>query len=142
MSEFPCPVPPKPPMARGWCKHYSNKPAPWPKPRPSTPEAMTFGPQCAVGAEPCRGDACYPDPKDVCDKRENWSDEEKATWEAWQHHSMSRVIVCMEAIPKDGWGGKLPCPACGTGTISWSLARVNRHIHAACSTKRCFVIMQ
>jgi hypothetical protein len=126
-------------MARGWCKHYS-----YALPVLRSLSAKT-GPHCAIGCDlsaPSATAACLPNPTAVCAKRENWTDEEKATWEAWKDHHMQRLIVCMTAIPNDGWGGQLPCPACGTGTISWSRARVNKHLHASCSTVHCFGVMQ
>lgn len=33
--------------------------------------------------------------------------------------------------------GVLPCPACKTGTLKYSRAACNGHIHAACSTAGC-----
>ena len=55
---------------------------------------------------------------------------------------MERSVVAMSAIPAEGWEGKVPCPACGTGLIVWARAHSNRHLHAACTTPRCFSIMQ
>ena len=138
---FPCPVPPKPPMARGWCKHYSYiKPE---FPRSTKITLSSEGPQCAVGCDPSTfGDRCYPDPTDVCSKRENWSDKEKAIWEEWQHHHVSRMLVCLDVIPSDVGEGSFTCPACGTGTLRWSRARSNRHLHALCSTPNCFGFIQ
>lgn len=36
-----------------------------------------------------------------------------------------------------GGNGELPCPACKTGTIRYSVASLNGHIWGACSTKDC-----
>ena len=138
---FPSPVPSKPPMARGWCKHYTYV-------RPTFPRATkaleaSEGPQCAAGCDPSTfGKRCYPDPTDSCYKRENWSDAEKATWEEWQHHYEARMLVCLDVIPSDVGEGSLECPACGTGIIRWSRARSNRHLCALCTTANCFGIVQ
>lgn len=34
-------------------------------------------------------------------------------------------------------GGTMPCPVCNTGTLRYSRAACNGHIHAACSTTGC-----
>lgn len=33
--------------------------------------------------------------------------------------------------------GTIPCPACGTGTIDWSIAGYNGHMRVRCSTPDC-----
>lgn len=33
--------------------------------------------------------------------------------------------------------GKMPCPVCKTGTLGYSRAACNGHIHAACTTDNC-----
>lgn len=42
---------------------------------------------------------------------------------------------CMSAYVAGA--GKIPCPVCKTGTLGYSRAECNGHIHAACSTKNC-----
>lgn len=134
-----CPPPrDRPPVARQHCRHYRYHDAP----------------TCAVGKDltaPGTYRCCMPNPADPCDKREEWTKEERAATVAWGDERMLRMVVIMQAIPgsgdkkkRDGWGksGRLPCPACKTGTVSWSRARNNGHLHAACSTLWCFSIMQ
>lgn len=43
---------------------------------------------------------------------------------------------------KRGVSGKLPCPACPDGQLSYSIANRNGHIHARCSTPSCIAFMQ
>lgn len=38
--------------------------------------------------------------------------------------------------------GEIPCPACKTGTVSFSKSSYNDHIHAHCSTKDCIFWME
>lgn len=35
------------------------------------------------------------------------------------------------------WSGNIPCPACKTGQVSFSIARCNGHRRARCSTEGC-----
>lgn len=138
MSEFPCPVPPKPPIARKHCRHYHY-------------EKALGSPTCSGGVptEEMHLGACMPVnsgvPSAFCALRKEWTEAERATWRAWQDHSMQRLLICAEVIPsgKDAKGrsGTVPCPACGTGTIQWSRAP-NNHLAARCSTKNCFQVMQ
>lgn len=77
----------------------------------------------------------------TCAKREDWTEEERAAWKAWGAHSRDRMLVVFAALP-DGPGGTFPCPACGTGAVSYARAKLNGHLHAACSTPHCFAVMQ
>ena len=139
MTEFPCPVPPKPPIARQHCRHYSY-----------SMEAFRRGdggPQCAVGcvlSAPGSSQPCMPPDNQhgaTCSAREDWTEEERSAWKAWSAHHRERMLVVFAALP-DGPSGTVPCPACGTGTVSYARARSNSHLHAACSTPNCFAVMQ
>lgn len=136
MTEFPCPVPPKPPIARQHCRHYSYELG-----------LRGRGSMCAAGCDMSAPGAFLPCmPPDIqrgatCTKREDWTDEERAAWKAWGAHHIERMFVVFAAIPDD-FGGEVPCPACGAGRVSYSRARSNGHLHAACSTPNCFAVMQ
>lgn len=143
--QFPCPVPPKPPIAREHCRHYSYVMPGFPR---STKVRQSHeGPQCAAGCDMSAPGAALPCmPPDsqrgaTCDKREDWSNDERAAWEAWSTHHTVRMCVVLEAVPDDD-AGQFPRPACGSGTVSYARARLNRHLHAACSTPQCFAVMQ
>lgn len=83
-----------------------------------------------------------PPPKDGggkgCDVREEWTDAERL---AWTDEHLARTLYILSKIPKDS-GGIIKCPGCGVGTLRFSRARSNGHLHAHCSTPYCFSIMQ
>jgi hypothetical protein len=88
----------------------------------------------------------------TCSSRKFTTREEaEATLKA-QDESFVKVSKCLKAAhehAKDaglgqgsGGRGELPCPAeCG-GTLRYSVAAVNGHMHAACSTKGCVSWME
>lgn len=130
----PCLPPPMPPRARLHCRHYDYAPA-------------RGGPSCAVGVDNAAATApCMPLEfirGATCEKREEWTAEERAAWEAWADEHMRRTIVVLTAIPSDMASGVLdPCPGCGEGTVRWARAGRKRHLHAHCTTPNCFSVMQ
>lgn len=40
------------------------------------------------------------------------------------------------------WQGSVPCALCQVGTVRFSMARVNGHVHGKCSTPGCLAWMQ
>lgn len=71
--------------------------------------------------------------------------ETAAREEAFQK-SMARLALCRPAIiehsgytarNQNGASGTLPCPACKTGTLHYSVAGSNGHVHARCTTPGC-----
>jgi len=44
--------------------------------------------------------------------------------------------------PKQHICGEMVCPKCGTGTIHYSVASYNGHVHARCSTNKCVFFIQ
>lgn len=98
MSElgYPKPVPPKPPIARQHCRHYSYK----------FGLSKDAGPQCAAGVDIGHGSTapCMPQADSQprsCLKREDWTDEEHAAWKTWQGEHTVRMVLVLSAIPKD-----------------------------------------
>ena len=77
----------------------------------------------------------------TCERREDWTEKERAAWEAWSVHHVERMVRVFAEMPKEG-DGRFACPACGTGIVSYARARSNGHLHAACSTPQCFAVMQ
>lgn len=136
--QFPRPVPPRPPTARQHCRHYHYR-----IPRPFSSDV---GPHCSAGVDlsaPGASGMCMPPPfKDGCSRRSEWTEEERAATEEWSREHMARMRLIMEQIPRDAYEGSFPCPACGTGMVSFARARSNRHLHAGCSTPLCFRILQ
>jgi hypothetical protein len=146
----------RPPHATHHCRHYSYV--------RDVSSIDKQGPHCACGLDlrekPGASQVCMPPnveldrkapPPEPCDWREEYTDAERAAWEAWREESSKRMFSILPLLPgssnkKDraSWGtqGTMACPACKVGTIRWVRARVNGHIHAGCSTPHCFAIMQ
>lgn len=127
----PCLPPPKPPIARQHCRHYGYS------------FGVRGGPSCEAGVDNKGATApCMPDPTTPCVARSEWTATERAAWQAWMKEHTERMVVVMTAIPQEGSQGVVDCPGCGMGTVRWSRAARNRHLHAACTTPHCFSVMQ
>jgi hypothetical protein len=50
---------------------------------------------------------------------------------------VARQAVVEHAAGRRGVAAELPCPLCKSGTLRYSIARVNGHVHARCSTADC-----
>lgn len=119
-----------------------------------------FGSKCAKGLDlsaPGASLVCMPKgsnpPKKGCPKRKEYTAVERDAWQKWAAARMGRLVEVLSLIPGDAnekkdkqqhWGssGSFECPACKAGTVRWSRAPNNGHIHAACSTPNCASIMQ
>jgi hypothetical protein len=63
---------------------------------------------------------------------------------------MALVFKCRKAITdlhgqatlRTGVAGMMPCPACGTGKLTYRIASLNGHIAAECSTPGCVQWME
>jgi hypothetical protein len=78
-----------------------------------------------------------PEPRGECLKRENYTDEERATWETAVQARMERLGNAVQALPKAiplRTGGTIDCPNC-TGTIRYD--RWHRGAELHCSTEYC-----
>lgn len=112
----------KPPRARQHCKHYSYE----------------RGPRCAVGVDmsaPGSSSPCMPNATG-CPKREDWTDEERAEWEAWEQQRVTRMFAVIAALPElDGRSTEtVECPNCD-GKITY--IRVPSRAYIECSTPDC-----
>lgn len=98
---------------------------------------------------PClkdRSDGCY------CEKLSFKTDEEiEAEIEEVMkrfndtHEARKAIVEHLGGPWKKGMAGasgEIPCPACKSGTLRFSRAGYNGHIHAACSTKGCVAWME
>lgn len=120
----------RPPIARQHCRHYEYE------------HGLQGGPRCAAGVDNRAPGFntlahCCPDPKSACSSREEWSDEERATWEAWSEKSRARLIAAIAALPRPipmRTSGTVDCPSCD-GKISYS--RWYRGAGLECSTPMC-----
>lgn len=78
---------------------------------------------------------------DNCEKRESYTPEEIAARDREIKARLvafgkARTAIIEHADGKHGVSGEIPCPNCG-GSLRYSIARVNGHVHAACSTDDC-----
>ena len=86
-------------------------------------------------------------PVTTCGKREYPTAEEIAADAAEDENTWARVTKARAGIVAKhgkarGLAGDMPCPnACG-GTLHYSIARSNGHIHAGCSTAGCCAWME
>jgi hypothetical protein len=142
----------KPARASRHCRHYSYER----DRRGILLGGRGGGPLCARGvdlrSEPGGSVPCMPPalpgekpsfrPCEPCALREEYSEAERAAWQAWRDESTHRMLVIYAAIPAEGLDGSLPCPGCDAGTVRWSRALSNQHLQAACSTPNCFSVIQ
>jgi len=49
----------------------------------------------------------------------------------------ARAAIVAKHGKARGVSGEMPCPVCSSGTLHYSIAQANGHIHAACSTATC-----
>lgn len=137
-KRFPSPV-----RATKHCRHYS-----WER-----GGLMMLGfPKCARGVDLSYRlyddglkhspsvEMCMPDgglPRGLCAQREEYKDEERAAWAAFQAECMGRVSAAVDALPAPiplNTQGKIVCPNCG-GELRF--ARWHRGAAIACETENC-----
>lgn len=76
---------------------------------------------------------------DPCEHREEYTAEERATWEKWCEQRMVDLGRAIDALPDDikcGQGGRVACPVCETGEFCYS-RQSNGHVHVGCTTQGC-----
>lgn len=83
----------------------------------------------------------------TCDKR-RWTSREEAEAEiVASDASFARVSTCLKAIRAKhgkarGLRDSMPCPTGCGGTLHYSIAGYNGHVHGQCTTDRCASWMQ
>lgn len=87
---------------------------------------------------PCFGDS----PCITCEKQELLGMEGALREESEFKESMKRMMVARAAIVEHTKGqrgvrGQIKCPCCEGGTLGFSVAGYNGHIHARCTTEGC-----
>jgi len=133
----------RPSSRNAWCRHR-------------TPFDTKQYPVCKAGVDyhtfdqrhdrmPCLGET--PQAKAGCDQYSGYMAEEIAAAEAERTARFARMGTIREAIMAEhettgSNGGQMPCPACKTGTVAWSRARSNGHVHARCTTPDCAAWME
>lgn len=96
---------------------------------------------------------CFREGESVqCPRRHFPTPEEVAAEVAEKNAHFEQMCLAMRAAQEDakakgfkkgsGGGGKVPCPVCKTGTLHYSVAGYNGHMHGRCETKECVAWMQ
>lgn len=127
---------PAPPKATRHCRRYSFA---------GDILAAHGGPRCAAGVDlSVKGAwrACVPAPVIPCALRAEYTEAERAAWQAWVADRIDRLRAAVPLIPKQGLHGTFACPNCAAGIVRWSRAMVNGHVRMACSTPGCCAMMQ
>lgn len=79
---------------------------------------------------------------DLCDKRSPYAREEaEAELERFERRiedtSLAHAAILGATQGEVGISGEVACPVCQAGALRYSVASVNGHIHAQCSTDDC-----
>ena len=122
-----------------WCKHRT----------PLSREVK----ECKVGVDfhqfeipggwdmmPCLGqspEAIARCPKYCGHTAEELAEQERDMEERWARMGTIRKAIVAHIDATNEWSGSIPCPACESGTVRYSRAHYNKHIHASCSTPNC-----
>ena len=77
-----------------------------------------------------------------CDKREFPTSEEVEAHRKEMEAVFDRTMVAREAIVEAtgnqrGAAGAIDCPVCRSGKLRYTVAGINGHIHASCTTEGC-----
>lgn len=122
----------RPPRARFHCKHYEYETGTLKK---------AGGPKCGLGIELGKGKSvkkCMPDPKENCEKRQDWSDEERKAWDDFVAKRITDLSNALDAIEPVhvGFMRQIQCPAC-EGRGKFSVQRVQKSAYANCTNPEC-----
>jgi hypothetical protein len=96
--------------------------------------------------------ACLDADTDVCPLRQyptrEQVDADNAALERRMDDMRIAIPACREDAKQKGFGkghggqGSIACPVCKTGTLRYSVAGYNGHMHGRCSTQGCMSWMQ
>lgn len=132
----------RPSPHNSWCRHRRPFTKVYPVCKVGVDFHQFLGPRpIATQSEmPCLGETARA--KARCDQYSGYTSEEIAAAEAEWEDRIARTVTIRKAIMAEhessgSNGGQIPCPACKTGIVSWSRARINGHVHARCSTDGC-----
>jgi hypothetical protein len=91
---------------------------------------------------------CFTDQAAIpCEKRhfptlEECEAREREVKESFQRIVKARAAIVADTGGKRGVAGSIGCPVCLDGLLRYSVAGVNGHIHARCSTESCVSWME
>ena len=117
-----------PVRATSHCRHYSF-------------DLMSDSvPQCALGLDPAAPGivvSCWSVFTGDCPKRQEYTDRERAAWQAWTRGTMDRLGAAVSALPAPiplNRRGAVTCPSCG-GVLHYG--RWHRGASIQCETDHC-----
>lgn len=120
-----------PTRATGHCRHYSYQHG----------HLMAgTGPTCALGVDlsaPGASSCCWPEAKGSCSSRQEYTEDERRTWQAWASASLRRLELAISALPAPlppAARGSISCPNCG-GALHY--ARWHRGAMVSCEREGC-----
>lgn len=73
-------------------------------------------------------------------KAQEW--EDRLSWVAIARAAIVAVLGPYKNGISESKSGSMPCPICNTGTLRYSRAGINGHIHAACTSGKCVSWME
>ena len=123
-----------------WCRHRTPFGSDYPVCKVGVDYHKWMGKGDGLHGIPCLGES-----KDAiakCPQYSGYTDEELAERETMMEARYQRMGVIRKAIVESVKatgirGGEMPCPACQMGTVRYSQASYNGHVHARCSTPNC-----
>jgi hypothetical protein len=74
--------------------------------------------------------------------REEAEAHEREVEQMFAQVNQARKAAVEHAGGKRGVRGSLPCPVCTTGTLHYSIAGINGHVHGRCTTEGCVLWME
>lgn len=83
----------------------------------------------------------------VCNEMTMPTDDEVKRYDEDFISWFEKLSITLETIPDlkakhpDGGSGQIECPSC-KGTLNYSIARANKHIHMKCDTDGCISMME
>ena len=98
-------------------------------------------------AMPCHSEGTVECPKRTLRNREEAEAEYRGREEMFAR-SLNAINAAHEHARANGLGkdhggyGELPCPACEEGTLRYSVASYNGHMHGQCTTPKCVSWME
>lgn len=144
-------TPAKPPHARaGVCIHATATIGPYE--RPSCGAGVVY--RELVGSEPgwagrlpCHAVRRHQETPPVpCAHRQEPTADQIAAWRSYVDAGFAKITEAARRVRAQhketgAFQGEVECPACGKA-LRWSMARSNKHVHAACETRGCVSWMQ
>ena len=128
------------------CKHYHGRFGPNGKAVRTCDAGVNFD-EMLAGRKPIGNMPCIRDPgAPSCPKADYPTPEEAAAIDAAIEASVQRsfkvAAEVVKASKRKPGSGTIPCPACGKGTVHYSVSSYNRHIWAKCTTPECVSFME